>query len=123
VRQGPDVYLGLDLGTSGLKGVALTASGEVIARGSAAYPTHGPEPGACEQAPQDWIAAVEAVADQIARLVAPRRWRGIGLSAMIPTLVTAGADGEPVGMAITWQDSRAEALGDELREQCGADDL
>ena len=31
-----DVYLGLDLGTSGLKAVALTTSGEILGRGSAA---------------------------------------------------------------------------------------
>ena len=118
-----DVFIGLDLGTSGLKGVAMTASGAVLARGSAAYPTHRPAPGACEQDPRDWIAAAEAVAGQLAAAVAPRRWRGIGLSAMLPTLVTAGAGGEPTGPAVTWQDSRADARGDELRERCGGDAL
>lgn len=118
-----DIYIGLDLGTSGLKGVALDASGTVIARGSAAYPTRRPAAGAFEQAPQDWITAVQAVAGTLRDVVEPRRWRGIGLSAMLPTLVTAGADGEPTGPAITWQDSRGDALGDELREQCGADAL
>jgi xylulokinase len=120
---GPDIYIGLDLGTSGLKGVALDASGAVVARASAAYPTHRPAPGACEQAPQDWIAAAEAVAGQLSAVVPARRWRGIGLSAMIPTLVTATAGGEPTGPAITWQDSRADARGDELRELCGGDAL
>ena len=118
-----DVFIGLDLGTSGLKGVAMTASGTVLARGSAAYPTHRPAPGACEQDPRDWIAAAEAVAGQLAAAVAPRRWRGIGLSAMLPTLVTAGAGGEPTGPAVTWQDSRGDARGDELRERYGGDAL
>lgn len=117
------VYIGLDLGTSGLKGVALTTSGEVIGRGSAAYPTARPSAGAAEQAPQDWIAAVESVAGEIRDTVPARYWRGIGLSAMIPTLVTVGADGEPVGPAITWQDGRADGWGDELREMCGAQAL
>jgi len=116
-------FIGLDLGTSGLKGVAVTASGAVLARGSAAYPTRRPVPGASEQAPADWIAAAEAVAAQLAAEVPVRRWRGIGLSAMIPTLVTAGADGEPNGPAVTWQDSRGDARGDELRERCGGEAL
>src|SRR6185295_9526087 len=51
------VYIGLDLGTSGLKGVALAPGGAVIARGAAAYPTHRPGPEASEQAPQSWIPA------------------------------------------------------------------
>ena len=102
-----DVYIGLDLGTSGLKGVALAPEGTVVAQGGAAYPTHRPSAGACEQAPQSWLTAVESVAAQLRNAVAPRRWRGIGLSAMIPTLVTAEPGGEPAGPAVTWQDSRA----------------
>ena len=118
-----DVYIGLDLGTSGLKGVALAPEGTVVARGGAAYPTRLPSPGACEQSPQSWITAVESVAAQLRNAVAPRRWRGIGLSAMIPTLVTAGPGGEPAGPAITWQDSRAGARGEQLRERCGGERL
>ena len=44
-----DVYIGLDLGTSGLKAVALSASGAILARSSVAYPTRHPAPGAYEQ--------------------------------------------------------------------------
>src|SRR5215471_6378454 len=117
------LYIGLDLGTSGLKGVALAPGGTVIARGAAAYPTHRPGPGACEQAPQDWLTAVESVAAQLGHAVAPRRWRGVGLSAMIPTLVTARPGGEPAGPAITWQDGRADARGEQLRERCGGERL
>jgi xylulokinase len=117
------VYIGLDLGTSGLKGVALAPGGTVIARGAAAYPTHRPGPGACEQEPLSWITAVQSVAAQLRNAAQPRRWRGIGLSAMIPTLVTAQPGGEPAGPAITWQDSRADARGEQLRERYGGDRL
>lgn len=117
-----EVYVGLDLGTSGLKGVALAASGTVIARAGAAYPTRRPAASAAEQTPEHWITAVETIIGRLRSAVAAWRWRGIGLSAMIPTLVAAG-DGEPAGPAITWQDSRADARGDELRELCGADAL
>jgi xylulokinase len=116
-------WIGLDLGTSGLKGVALTAAGTVAARASAGYPTAHPMAGASEQDPADWLRAVEQVTGQLAAAIPARRWRGIGLSGMIPTLVTLGRDGAPTGPAITWQDSRADARGDELRERCGADEV
>lgn len=119
----PGVFIGLDLGTSGLKGVALAPDGGMVAWGGAGYPTGRPAPGACEQAPQDWIMAVESVAAQLRSTVPARRWRGIGLSAMIPTLVTAQPGGEPAGPAITWQDSRGDARGEQLRERCGGDEL
>ena len=114
------VYIGLDLGTSGLKAVALGASGAILARGSAAYPTHRPVAGAYEQDTGDWLRAAERALAQVAGVVPPGTWRAIGLTGMIPTLVTLGADGRPTGPAVTWQDSRADDLGDEFRERCGA---
>jgi sugar (pentulose or hexulose) kinase len=118
-----DVYIGLDLGTSGLKAVALTVSGEILARGSAAYPTHRPAAGACEQDTGDWQRAVERAIAQLGEVIPPRRWRAIGLSGMIPTLVTLGPDGIANGPAISWQDSRADDLGEEFRERYGAAEL
>lgn len=112
-------YVGLDLGTSGLKGVVLDGAGEVTARASASYPTTRPGPGAAEQDPRDWVTALQHVAAELARQAPPGQWRSIGLSAMIPTLVTAGADGRPTGSAITWEDGRAEAQAEQLREAFG----
>jgi xylulokinase len=118
-----DAYIGLDLGTSGLKAVALSATGTILAQVGASYPTHRPVPGAYEQDVGDWLRAVEHAAARLRELVPARRWRAIGLSGMIPTLVTLGSDGEPNGPAITWQDNRAEDLGEEFRERCGASEL
>src|ERR1022692_228191 len=115
--------IGLALGTSGLKGIVLGASGEVLGGGSLGYPTSRRSGHAAEQEPRDWVAAIENVAAQLAGHAAPDTWRAIGLSAMLPTLVTAGPDGEPIGPAITWEDSRAQAQADRLRECCGQDDL
>ena len=114
------VYIGLDLGTSGLKAVALGAAGTILARSSAVYPTHRPVAGAYEQDTGDWLRAAERALAQVAEVVPPRTWRAIGLTGMIPTLVTLGPDGRPTGPAVTWQDSRADDLGDEFRERCGA---
>ncbi|HEY1615962.1 MAG TPA: FGGY family carbohydrate kinase, partial [Streptosporangiaceae bacterium] len=116
-------YIGLDLGTSGLKAVALAADGRVLGRAAAAYPTARPQDGACEQDPADWLAAGAAALAQLGSAVPTWRWRGIGLSAMIPTLVTLDAVAEPTGPAITWQDSRADNDGEAFRERFVADRL
>lgn len=115
-----DVWVGLDLGTSGLKGVAVGPDGRVLARAASRYPTHRPEPGAAEQDPADWMSAVELVVAQLRGEVEAARWAGIGLSAMLPTLVLADVEGAAVGRAITWEDARAEPQGDVLRERIGA---
>src|SRR5215469_11921686 len=120
---GADVFIGFDLGTSGLKGVALDESGAVVGHGSAGYPTHRPIAHAAEQDPADWERAARRVAAQLADQVPATRWRAIGLSAMLPTLVTAGPDDAALGRAITWEDSRAEEHAARLREACDGDEV
>jgi xylulokinase len=100
--------------------VALGASGAMLARGSAAYPTRRPAAGAHEQDPADWLRAAERAVAQAGGVVPARRWRAIGLAGMIPALVTLDPEGRPTGPAVTWQDARADDLGDEFRERCGA---
>jgi sugar (pentulose or hexulose) kinase len=114
------LYIGLDLGTSGLKAVAIDRAGEVVARAIVTYPTARPSAGAAEQDPMDWIAAIERAAASLADGAPPGCWRAIGLSAMLPTLVTADATGQPAGPAITWEDSRAEAQAARLRDAFSA---
>ena len=115
-----DVYIGLDLGTSSLKGVAVTAGGEIAARGHASYATVRAQVGWAEQDAADWLAALRSVVGQLLDGGAPgERWRAIGLSGMIPTLVTVDAQGAPTGAAMTWEDARAEAQGERLRGEMG----
>ena len=92
-----DVYIGLDLGTSGLKALALSASGAILARASAAYPTYRPVAGAYQPGPGDWLLAGEQVVARLGEAIPVGRWRAIGLSGMLPTLVTLGPDGQPTG--------------------------
>jgi len=134
------VYAGLDLGTSGCKGVLVTGDGRVVARAAARYPTHRPEPCAAEQDPGDWLNAFTSVTLGLAQAVAADRWQAVGLSAMLPTLVLTDGVGaaatpggidarsssrslEPLGPAITWEDGRAEAEGSAFREGFGSDAL
>ena len=120
---GTDVFVGVDLGTSSLKAVALTSTGEVVGRASEPYPTLRPEPQASEQDPAAWRAAFGAAMRHLSEQVPQKRWAALGLSAMIPTLVVTDDEGDPVGPAITWEDARAEAEGVRLREQVGAERL
>ena len=121
-----DVFIGLDLGTSGLKGVAMSGDGTLVATASADYPTLRALPGRAEQDPADWFSAVADAVAQLAGRVPADRWAGIGLSAMIPTLVLADRDGASIGLlgtAITWEDDRADPDGERFRADAGEDDL
>ncbi|WP_328355446.1 FGGY family carbohydrate kinase [Mycobacterium sp. NBC_00419] len=115
------VVLGVDLGTSAIKIVAVCEDGTVAATARCGYPTARPEQAAAEQNPQDWWQALQTAGDEVARTVSPHRWRGMGLSAMLPTLVELDADGAVCGPAITWEDARAEEQAAELIARFGDD--
>jgi xylulokinase len=111
------VFVGVDLGTSALKLVALAADGSQLGVARRSYPTSRPETGAAEQDPQHWWSALEAAIGDLAREVPPESWAGMGLSAMLPTLVELDDHLRPLSPALTWEDSRAEA---EAEEFCAA---
>ncbi len=117
------LYVGLDLGTSSLKGVVLDAEGRAVAEVRRAYETARPGAGRAEQDPLDWTAAARSALAALAAATPAADWAGIGLSGMIPTLVTVDADLRPVGPAFTWEDCRAHAEAEEIAAQAGEIDL
>ena len=106
--------LGLDLGTSAVKVLAVGPGAAVLATGTAAFPTCSEVPDQAEQDPADWLRAVGRAVGEIDAALRARRpnWRaeveGIGVTAQLPTLVCMGAGGS-LGPAITWKDARADA--------------
>jgi xylulokinase len=70
------MFIGLDLGTSGLKGVLINEAQQVLAEATAPLSVSRPQNGWSEQAPADWIAAAETVLDALACMVWAR-WRAL----------------------------------------------
>ena len=105
--------LGVDLGTSAVKVLALGADGTVLASGACEFATVSELPGQAEQDPADWIAALGHACVALDRNLAGHvpDWRdrveAIGLAGQLPTLVCLGAKG-PLGPAITWKDARTD---------------
>lgn len=117
------VAVGIDLGTSGIKAVALSEDGRLLARARRNYPTSRPSFGAAEQSPADWEDALISVLHELSQHVPASSWIAIGLAAMLPTLVALDTAGNPIGPAVVWEDSRAEAEGKAFRSRAGAERL
>ncbi len=115
--------IGIDLGTSGVKLVAIDDEGRVVARASRSYPTDRPEPDSAEQRVDAWLAACDEAATELGRLAAPDRWEVIGLSAMLPTLVSLDDSLTSRWPALTWEDGRAEPHGRAIADVIGDDRL
>ena len=76
------VFLGIDIGTSGTKTLAIRADGAIIAKASAEYPCSAPKPLWSEQDPDDWYRAVVKTVREVVAAggISPSAVRGIGLS-------------------------------------------
>lgn len=118
-----EVTIGVDLGTSGVRVLALDASGVVVARARRPVTTHRPAIGAAEQSTDDWWAALDSAIRALSRDVPPSQWSAIGLSGMIPTLVVHDNRSRVSHAAITWEDARAHDDGARFRDGVGSDRL
>ena len=101
------MYLGLDLGTSGLKGVLIDADQALVAQASAPLTVSRPAPGWSEQDPADWVGAAESVLAGLARQTSLADLRGIGLSGHMHGATLLDASDRVLRPCILWNDTRA----------------
>lgn len=123
------LFLGLDVGTSGVRAVVVTERGTVIARGAHPLPpTAEPLPGHREQNPEDWWVACKAVFAEVVTQLrqageTPAAIRGLAVDSTSGTVVPVGSAGEVLRPALLYNDARAveeaEELNATLAELCG----
>jgi xylulokinase len=111
--------VGLDVGTTGVKALAISPSGDVLARAEEEYPLSTPRPGWAEQDPDDWWRAAEAALGALQ----VDETAGIGLSGQMHGLVCLGEDDRPLRPAILWNDQRTAAECAEIEERVGLERL
>ena len=111
--------LGLDVGTSSVKGIAIDEDGAVLAVAERGYPLSTPRPGWSEQDPEDWWRGAAEVLDELDASGAA----GIGLSGQMHGLVALDEAARPLRPAILWNDGRTQAQCDEIEERIGFERL
>jgi xylulokinase len=105
------MYLGLDLGTSGVKALLIDGDQKVVGAGHAELEVSRPHPGWSEQEPSNWIRACEQA---IAQLKSSHPWevaavRGIGLSGHMHGATLLDAADNVLRPCILWNDTRSHA--------------
>lgn len=102
------VFLGIDVGTSGTKTLAVREDGTILGKASAEYPCFVPKPLWSEQNPDDWYRAVVKTVREVmaACKIAPSAVRGIGLSGQMHGSVFLDRENRVIRPAILWNDQR-----------------
>lgn len=104
----PACFIGVDLGTSGCRALAIDESGvELASSRTPIPPPEMPEPGHVHQDPQLWWSAVVKVLQDLTAQLPDHRPRRLSIDATSATLLLTTADGTPTGNALTYNDSRS----------------
>jgi xylulokinase len=103
--------IGLDVGTTGLKGLLVAYDGRIVAEATAPYAPDTPQPGWSQQEPDVWWEAAQAVCRKLAPHGVPA---ALGLSGQMHGSVFLDAAGQSVSPAILWNDQRTAAECDEI---------
>ena len=101
------MYIGLDLGTSGLKAVLIDADQAIVAEATAPLEAVRPAPGWSEQAPATWLDAADAVMRALGAKTSLAAVRGIGLSGQMHGATLLDANDEVLRPCILWNDTRS----------------
>ena len=115
-----DLVIGLDVGTTNLKCLALDAAGNVLAEGSQPTPQSHPRAGWTDFEPSPvWQAACRAIRELVSRLEHPEAIKGIAVSSLAESIVPIDSRGQPLASAIAWFDLRTVSEYEWLRDRVG----
>ena len=117
-------FLGIDLGTTGVKALLIDEAGAALASATVEYPLHTPQPLWSEQEPADWWrGTVQAIQQVLAQSgLTGADVRGIGLSGQMHGLTPLDVEGNVIRRALLWNDGRTAAECEEYVKRAGGED-
>ena len=119
---GDALLVGIDLGTSHIKAIAVTRTGQTAAKASAPTPTFFPQPGWAHHDPAAlWTQTQAALRALTAQLDDPARIAAVAVASVGEAGVPIDAAGAPTYDAIAWFDTRTKEQAEQLRRSLGAE--
>ena len=121
-RNSLEVVLGIDVGTSGARVLAVAPDGQVIARADQRFsrPPYQPGPGQAEQDAGEWWNAIKDCLSDIAPKLASSHVAAIAIDSTSGTFVPVNRAGEPLTPALMYNDGRATGLDAEVNKAAGS---
>ena len=114
------LYIGIDLGTTGCRAIAVDAAGALRAEMSAPIPAPSGKDGQVTQDPGLWWKAVSGCLRNLLKQVDARRVQALAVDGTSGTLVLCDGKGSPVTPAIMYNDRRAREQAKKIASLAGA---
>ena len=119
METGYTYVIGMDMGTTNIKAIALRSDGTVCAEAALPSTHYNPGPAMQEQDAEEWwdhvCVILKAVAEQLGAEEV-NKIRGICISSHTVSMLPVTEDGIPLRRALTVQDARSYAEMDEIVE-------
>ena len=115
------LLIGLDAGTTAVKGILLDEMGKIHSLSSVEYVLEYPGPDLCEVNPDVyWKSAVEVIQHLITHSKCnPKNINALAFSSQGETLICVDKDGKPVRKALVWLDNRSIAEAEIIKKTFG----
>jgi len=115
------LFLGIDVGTSGVKAILVAEDGEVAASATAPLSLDTPQPGWAEQDPEAWWAAARAAIRDVLAQRAGSRVAAVGISGQMHSSVFLDKSAAVIRPALLWSDGRTTAECREIEQRAGGE--
>jgi xylulokinase len=116
------VFLGLDIGTSGVKAILVATNGSVVASATTPLTLSTPHPGWAEQHPDDWWDATTRSVHAVLAQKPDAHVDAVGISGQMHSSVFLDRAGNVVRPALLWCDGRTTAECEEITRRAGGED-
>ena len=116
-------FIGIDIGTSSIKAVAVAPDGTLLSVGNSPMTVDVKHPGWSEQRPEDWWSGTCAAIQEALNGANSPEILGVGLSGQMHSLVPLNRSCEVVRPAILWNDVRSSREAAHVRETVGNESL
>lgn len=119
-----DLYVGLDVGTTSVKGILTDENGKILHIHSEQLKMLTPEPGWSEQDPHDWWNAAKQVIKQLSQKAKEHKGtiRAISTSGQMHSLVVLDRTGQVLRKAILWCDQRTSKQSERITVELGGEE-
>ena len=115
------VFLGLDIGTSGVRAILMRPSGEIVGSATSVLTLSTPRPGWAEQDPEEWWRASIAAITAATAKAPNERVLAVGISGQMHSSVFLDRDGQVIRPALLWCDGRTTPQCDEITRRVGGE--
>ncbi|WBF45398.1 xylulokinase [Serratia rubidaea] len=110
------MYIGIDLGTSGVKAILLDERGQLLASHTEALTLSRPQPLWSEQDPHDWWQATDRAMLALGRQHTLQQVKGVGLTGQMHGAVLLDSRQDVLRPAMLWNDGRSFAQCRQLEQ-------